>query len=124
MDSASRFARRLIAASATVGQRQDSPDQIVGKFLLLFEKWEMAGIVEPDKLLVWGLDAFVVVPNQGRRAVWVVPPLKEKDRRPEVEPEFREINFHYFGQQYTNGELRAMDPTVVIDKGIFGSRHN
>jgi hypothetical protein len=34
------------------------------------------------------LDIFVVGQNQRRRAVWVVPPLKEEDRRPEVESEF------------------------------------
>ena len=81
----------------------------------------MAGIVEPDKLLVRSLDIFVVGPNQGRRAVRIVPPLKEEDRCPEVESEFGEINFHHFGQQYTDGELRAMDPTIVIHKGIFRS---
>jgi len=36
-----------------------------------------------------------------------MPPLKEENRRSEVEPEFGEINFHYFGQQYSDGELRA-----------------
>ena len=81
----------------------------------------MAGIIKPDELLVRRFGIFVVGQNQRRRAVWVVPPLKEEDRRPEVESELGEIYFHHFRQQYTDGELRAMDPTVVIHEGIFRS---
>jgi hypothetical protein len=84
----------------------------------------MAGIVKPDKLLVRSVDIFVVGQNQRRRAVWVVPPPKEEDRRPEVESEFGEINLHHFGQQYIDGELGAIDPAVVIHEGIFRRPEN
>jgi hypothetical protein len=111
----------LIAAWAIVSEGQNFLEQFIGKFLLLFEKWEVAGIVKPDEFLVGSLDGLAVLPNQRRRAVRIVPPLKEQDWRPEVGPEFGEINFHHFGQQHIDGELRAMDPTVVIHKGIFWS---
>ena len=50
-----------------------------------------------------------------------MPTLKEQDWCPEVGPEFGEVNFHHFGQQYIDGELHTMDPAVVIHRGIFWS---
>ena len=111
----------LIAAWVIVGERQNFLEQFIGKFLLFFKKREMAGIVKPDEFLMGSLDGLAVLPNQGRRAVRIVPALKEQDWCPEVGPEFAEINFHDFGQQYIDGELRAMDPAVVIHGGIFWS---
>src|SRR5580765_1837894 len=111
----------LIAAWVIVGERQDFLEQFIGKFLLFFKKREMAGIVKPDEFLMGSPDGLAVLPNQGRRAVRIVPPLKEQDWCFEVGPEFAEINFHHFGQQYIDGELGAMDPAVDIHRGIFWS---
>jgi hypothetical protein len=80
----------------------------------------MPGIAKPDEFLMGSLDGLAVLTNQRRRAVRIVPPLKEQDWCPEVGPEFGEINFHHFGQQYIDGELRGMDPAVVIHRGIYG----
>jgi len=114
-----RSRREARRSSVLLGERQHFLEQFIGKFLLLFKKREMACIVKPDEFRVGSLDGLAVLSNQGRRAVRIVPPLKEQDWCPEVEPEFSEINFHHFGHQYVDGELRAMDPAVVIDRGIF-----
>ena len=121
MEARHKNENSLIAALVIVGERQNFLEQFIGKFLLLFKKRKMSGIVKPDEFLMGSLDGLAVLPNQGRRTVRIVPPLKKQDWRPEVGPEFGEINFHHFGQQYIDGELRAMDPAVVIQRGIFWS---
>src|SRR5947209_3420723 len=67
----------LIAACVIVGERQNFLEQFIGKFLLLFKKWEMSGVFKPDKFLMGSFDGLAVLPNQGRRGVRIVPPFKK-----------------------------------------------
>jgi hypothetical protein len=82
----SRLKNPLVAAWAIASERQNFLEQFICKFLLLFKKWKMTGIVKPDEFLMGSLDGLAVLPNQGRRAVRIVPPLKEQDWCPEVRP--------------------------------------
>ena len=47
-----------------IREGQNSLDQFIGKFLLLFKKRKMAGIVKPDEFLMGSLDGLAVLPNQ------------------------------------------------------------
>jgi hypothetical protein len=47
--------KKLAETWAIVCERQHSLHQFIFKFLLLFKKWEMAGIVKPDKFLLGAL---------------------------------------------------------------------
>src|ERR1017187_4370146 len=80
-------------------ERQDALYQFISKFLFLFKKREMAGIVKPDKFLLRSIDRFDVLQDQGRTTVWVVSPFEKEDRYAELGPESTEIDFYQLGKQ-------------------------
>src|ERR1700683_290758 len=112
---------QLVAVLAVNGERQDSLEQFIGKFLVLFKEWEMTGALKPDKFLMRSLDRLIVGPNQGGPGVRVVSSLKKENRYAEVRPELSEINLPRLGDQYLKRKKLATRKTEVVHKRIFGS---
>jgi hypothetical protein len=77
----------LVDSVHRICERQNALDQFIGKLLLFFKKWEMAGMLKPDEPLLRTLDSLGVLPNQRRWAPWIVSSFKEEDRCAEVRAE-------------------------------------